>query len=182
MRSTLHRKLYRAVVMGDIKAALFLRDWAITIMRDGQPLPRGMSKLFARVATHPHIANAKKPPKQGRGRPSIDNKPTAHEKFPFLIRKRFFGEKPSEKIALMVAYVASQGHPLNREGNRSKESAFVLVARITNLSTSSIENYHSMHRNKVHQRGSSAIGLGEALYLSCQAHPWRRRVKKAIPK
>lgn len=181
MRSTFHRKLYRAVVTGDIKAASFLRNWAISIMRDGQPLSPGMSRLFARIAAQPNSACAKKPQNR-RGHPSIDDTPTTREKYPFLTNKRFFGEKPSEKIALMVAYVASQGHPLKREGNRSKESAFALVAGITHLSASAVEKYHSMHRNKVRQGGCSAIELGEALYLACQAHPWRRRAKKVIPK
>ncbi len=165
---------YRAALKGDTLAANFLIGLAISFLERKTPLPSGLGRFFVSKLKDPEefyrITTYK--PKAKRGRPSIDDDSIAHRVG--LKMKRRLGPTRSQENAMIVAYLVSQGHPINEVGADDKESAVVLLSELIGRSVRSIQNDYYKHRGALKNRESS-LHLGES-YLH------KRRVLRDLRK
>ncbi len=144
----------------------FLVKKAVYDLQNGRLPPRGLNRYFLRAIEDPaDFANKMEIVDQPkRGRPSLDNRRRASllDADP----KVFFGRRPSEKHALVVAYLHSIGHPINVASGRNnkRESAVVILAELTGLGARSLQRYYSQHLKKIEGR-KSALDLGRALHI-----------------
>lgn len=139
---------------------------AVYDLQNGRLPPRGLNRYFLRAIEDPaDFANKMEIVDQPkRGRPSLDNRRRASllDADP----KVFFGRRPSEKHALIVAYLHSIGHPINEASgrNNNRASAVVILAELTGRSLRSLQRDYYLHRKKIEGR-KSALDLGQALYI-----------------
>tara|TARA_R100001377_G_scaffold80670_1_gene59719 strand:- start:765 stop:1319 length:555 start_codon:yes stop_codon:yes gene_type:complete len=143
-------KTYRAALNGDLHSTLALTELAAAFLDDQKLPPPGLTKFLVRLLKDPERLRrilAFKPDKK-RGRPSIDDESILNA-VGFRTGKVFFGEKKSERYALAIAYLMSQGHPLNEAGTVEKESAAVMMSKLTRRSVRSLQDDYGKHKSKI---------------------------------
>lgn len=135
-------------------------------LKNGRLPPRGLNRYFLRAIENPaEFAEKMEQVNQPkRGRPSLDNRrrATLLDADP----KVFFGRRPSEKHALVVAYLHCIGHSINEAPGRNNNgaSAVVILAELTGRSPRSLQRDYYLHRKTIEGR-KSALDLGRALYM-----------------
>lgn len=154
--SSLLFRTYRASLKGDRSASRSLIDIAIAHIESGRRLPAGLRRFFVAKLKDPEeffrIATFSKPKK--RGRPSQDEKHLSNNIGLKIAMP--FGALPSERNALMIAYLVSQGHPINEWGPVNRESAVALVSQLTGRSTRSLQGDYYKHRVDIEGISSAA--------------------------
>lgn len=153
---------YRAALKGDLLAAKFLIGVALASLEKSRLPPPGLNRFLLRTLENPDrftkIMKAKR--KMKRGRPDIDDQSFFAITGLRTSTKSYFGQKPSERHALALAYLISLGHPLNEAGNSKMESATVIVSELTGRSYRALQADYAKHQARMRcyktalQRGS----------------------------
>lgn len=168
----------RKALRGDQAASRFLVKLSVIELEAGRPLSQGQGRFLARLIKSPDnyaklMIETEKRKTRKRGRPfDSENLDRRREYLRSVIPnvsgkifKPFFGSDVTERSALMVAYLHSQGHPMNVVGTADKESAVVLVAEVTGRSTRQLQRDYAKHKAAISQSGDS-LERGRVIYES----------------
>lgn len=143
------RPLYVAATSGNDRAHQTLVQLAISLLKKGRLPPHHLLDYLLKAIDDPgdYASRMKEvvPPAK-RGRPSIDD---SSPRVDLGFGKSFFGQAPSERNALMIAYLRSIGHPINAAGRAEKESAVALLSELTGRDTRSLQRDYYRHKDKL---------------------------------
>lgn len=158
-------RCYRAAIRGDHRASRTLILLAVGMLKRRTLPSKGLHRFFLRAIADPEkyaeIMNSTEPKKK-RGRLSLDDQ--AFKPLYGIQRKKFFGSLPTEKNALMIAYLLSEGHPINEAmGQNGKESAVVLLSELVDRKPRALQNDYYRHKAKIGGR-ETALQLGKTLF------------------
>ena len=163
---------YRRALGGNLSAHRALVRLARLYLKHRRLLPPGLNRYFLRAIEDPadYAARMRVPRRTTRGPPGLDSRRT----FSLLDdeRKVFFGQAPTEKNALMIAYLHSKRHPINEATTNEKESAVVLLNELTGRSTRQLQRDYYRHVDRISR---TSLSLGEALYKHRQSIARRSR-------
>jgi len=134
---------------GKIAAHQTLVTAAIGILKKGKLPPADLLEYFLEAVEEPDVFAKKM---QEPANPSKSGKPSLDDtalRVDMGLDDTFFGLKPTEKIAMMVAYLVSIGHPINEAGNSEYESAAVVLSELTGRNSRSIQRDYYKHKAKL---------------------------------
>ena len=170
---------YRAAGDGSDRAHQMLVHTAIGLLRKAKaPPPDLCAYLLDAIQDPEEYARRMKEqsPAPRRGRPSVDDR--AFRIDLGLKMDRLFGSLPTEKNALMIAYLLSKGHPINQETSGNKESAVLIVSGVVRRSTRSLQGDYYRHQNRL-SGSPEQLELGRMLLCAYGALSARQSERNA---
>jgi len=147
--STTYFKTFRAALKGDDEAIQALFEWAKVSLRNGELPSSGLNRFFLRILDDKNLyakaTKIKVTPKK-RGRPSIDDRVSKRPALDGFKFKKDKNIEESEKLALMIAYLLSEGYLINEIAAKNKESAVEYLSTLTGRSSRSLQTDYYKHK------------------------------------
>lgn len=160
--STLYFRTYRAALKGDLLSANFLLHQAMLFLDEHKLPPKGLTRFLVRYMNNPKdlYQALKQKPSKKRGRPPLGEVFSVES-----VGFRLPGSKKimpqSEKNALMIAYLLSEGYLINEAVSSEKPSAIEFLTGITSRSGRSLQNDYYKYKDKIDSRNNNALRLGK---------------------
>lgn len=159
---TLYFRTYRAALKGDLLSANFLLHQAMLFLNEHKLPPKGLTRFLVRYMNNPKdlYQALKQQPSKKRGRtPHGEAFSIESIGFRFPASNKIMPQ--SEKNALMIAYLLSEGYLINEAGSPEKPSAIEYLTAITNRSARSLQYDYYKYKDKIDGSNSNAIKLGK---------------------